>query len=259
MAEDQSVLHSVREGVGVIEINRPEKFNCISEGVLDGIAQAMESFEKDDGVRSVLVCSAGKNFCTGADLAQVLERLDRGEFAAFGDKGHAVFRALEESDLATVVAIQGLALAGGLELMLACDVAFAGEGARLGDQHAQYGLIPGWGGSQRLSRIVGVRRALDLMYSARWISAEEACSWGLVNYVVPDGELRGKAFEYCLRLAKRSRTGIGVMKRLAYDGLERTLADGLALEAKVVADAMRSSDTKEGLAAFQERREPNFS
>ena len=258
MSDEQQVLFRATGSVGIVEINRPDKFNCVSEEVLDGILAALDAFLPDRAIRSLLLCSVGKNFCTGADLAQVLGRIANDDFGAFGDKGHRVLRHLETCDLPVVAAVQGLALAGGLELMLACDVVFAAASARIGDQHAQYGLVPGWGGSQRLPRIVGPRRALDLMYSARWIGADEAQAWGLVNYVVADDQLREQALAYCETLGSRSRGGLAVMKRLCYDGLERTLEDGLELEAKVAADAMQSDDTKEGLAAFQERREPRF-
>ena len=121
-----------------------------------------------------------------ADLAEVLERLEGDTFDDFVARGHAVLRNLECAELPVVVAVHGLALAGGLELVLAGDVVFAAASAKFGDQHARYGLVPGWGGTQRLPRIVGARRALDLMFSARWIEASEARDWGLVNYVVDD-------------------------------------------------------------------------
>jgi enoyl-CoA hydratase len=160
--------------------------------------------------------------------------------------------------LPVVAAVHGLALAGGLEIMLACDVVFAGTGARFGDQHAQYGLVPGGGGSQRLPRIVGLRRALDLMYTNRWLDAQEAERWGLVNYVVADDELFDQALAYCEDLATKSRSGLAAMKRMSRQGLEGSLDAGLTLEAREVVDALLSDDTAEGLAAFQERRPPEF-
>ena len=142
--------------------------------------------------------------------------------------------------------------------MTACDVAFAARDARFGDQHAQYGLLPGFGGSQRLPRIVGVRRAMDLFLSARWIDAETALQWGLVNEVVEPGELHDAALAYCTALAGRSRSGLSTMKRLARQGLEGSLATGLAMEEDEVVAALLHDDVTEGLAAFRARRAPRF-
>jgi enoyl-CoA hydratase len=167
-------------------------------------------------------------------------------------------RRFEASPLPIVGAVHGLALAGGMELVMACDVIFAAENARLGDQHAAFGLVPGWGGTQRLPRIVGLRRALDLMYSARWLTAGEAQDWGLVNYVVADDELEEAALDYCRTLATRSPTGIAAMKRLARAGLEGSLDAGLALEERDIVPALGAADVDEGLAAFSERRTPAF-
>lgn len=258
MTETEVVRWSTEGHVGVVEINRPDKFNCLSTPVLDGIQAALDSFTRDAGVRALLVRGSGRHFCTGADLAEVLERLEGDTFDDFVARGHAVLRNLECAEMPVVVAVHGLALAGGLELVLAGDVVFAAASAKFGDQHARYGLVPGWGGTQRLPRIVGARRALDLMFSARWIEASEAREWGLVNYVVGDDALHAEALAYCETLTHRSRPGIACMKRLVYDGLEATLADGLALESGSVVGAMRSADAAEGLAAFREQREPNF-
>jgi enoyl-CoA hydratase len=129
---------------------------------------------------------------------------------------------------------------------------------RIGDQHAQYGLIPGWGGSQRFPRSVGLRRALDLLFSARWIDAPTALQWGLVNYVVELDKLRATALEYCTQLATRSRPGIAMMKRLARQGLDGTLEQGLDLEMAALVETLLGEDVAEGLAAFEERRAPVY-
>ena len=256
--EELAVIVSQRDSVGLIELNRADKFNCLSSGVHDLIEAALDQFEAEESVRSILVSGTGKHFCTGADLQEVQQFRQEQKFDQFIAHGHQVLRRLESSRLPVVAVVQGLCLAGGLELMLACDLVFAGESARFGDQHAQYGLVPGWGGSQRLPRIVGQRRALDLMFSGRWLDANTALDWGLVNYVLPDGELHEQAFEYCLGLGRRSRGGLMTMKRLVNDGLEGSLQRGLDLEIHVAAEAMASADVNEGLAAFAEKREPQF-
>jgi len=249
-----------QDGVGIIELARPDKFNCLSIAMHVGLQAAMDRFERaDSGVRAVLVRAQGRNFCTGADLDEVLSlRIDEQHVRRFIGPAHRALRRLEASPLPVVAACQGLALAGGLELMMACDVAFAARSARFGDQHAQFGLLPGFGGSQRLPRIVSLRRAMDLFVSARWIDAETALQWGLVNQVVEDGELWAAALDYCTALASRSRTGLATMKRLARSGLEGSLDAGLRMEEEQVIAGLLGPDVTEGLAAFGARRKPRF-
>ena len=207
---------SQQDGVGIITLNRPEQFNCLSMALHEALYEAMDQFEIDSTVRAVLIVANGKNFCTGADLEEVSGFRDSDEdIRAFLETGHDTLRKLETSPLPVVIAQQGLALAGGLELILAGDVVFAGQSAKLGDQHAQFGLIPGWGGSQRLTRLIGRRRAIELMLSARWLNAEQALDFGLVNYVVEDSTLFDSALAYCQQLCQRSSAGLALMKQLS--------------------------------------------
>ena len=255
----EAVLISVDGGVGVLTLNRPDKFNCISTELLDGLSAGMDRFEADTAVRAVLLNASGKQFCTGADLDEVLDRRQSAEtLTPFIGAIHEVTRRFEVSPLPVVAAVQGLALAGGMEIVVACDTVFAAERARIGCQHARYGLPPGGGGTQRLARLVGLRRALDLMFTARWLDSAEAERWGLFNHVVPDEELDTRARAYCADLAAKSRHGLAFMKGMARQGLEGPLEVGLALERDAVVAALQHSDVAEGLDAFQSRREPVF-
>ena len=238
---------------------RPHVFNCLSRQGFSLILQALRRYEADRSIHAVLIRAQGKNFCTGAELGEVKSLLaDRAGLDNFISHGHAVLAALEKSRLPIVVAVQGLCLAGGLELMMAADIAFAAKTARFGDQHGQFGLVPGWGGTQRLPRIVGLRRAMDLFLSVRWIDAETARDWGLVNYVAEDDALHADALAFCQKLSERSAPGMALMKRLARSGLDGTLAAGLAQEAREVVPALATADVAEGLAAFEARRPPVF-
>ena len=256
--EEPAVIVSERGCVGVIELNRAEKFNCLSTGVHQTIDAAIDQFESNTDIRALLISATGKHFCTGADLQEVVTYRGETRFDEFIRIGHRVLRRLETSPLPVVAAVQGLCLAGGLELMLACDVVFADEDAKFGDQHAQYGLVPGWGGSQRLPRLIGQRRAMDLMFSARWIDSQTALDWGLINYRTADDQLHDKAMDYCETLGSRSRGGLMTMKRLVVDGLSGPLEQGLELEIHVADEAMASRDVSEGLSAFAEKRKPVF-
>jgi enoyl-CoA hydratase len=260
MSADQPVRVSREGRVGVIELARPDKFNCLSLAVHRGFEAALDDFERaGSDVRAVLIRAQGKHFCTGADLTEVKSlRSDPAKIESFIRYGHRVLQRFETSPLPVVAACQGLALAGGSELMMACDVVFASSDFRIGDQHAQYGLVPGWGGSQRLPRIVGLRRALDLFYSARWIDAQTALSWGLVNYVVEPDKLAEASLAYCQQLTTRSRVGLATMKRLARQGLDRPLNEGLEMEQVQISRELLNDDVSEGLAAFEARRTPVF-
>lgn len=252
---------SVSGATGIIELSRPNAFNCLSSATFEALDQALDDFEKgDSGVRSILIRAQGKHFCTGADLTELKAvRCDPRSLEKFLQAGHAVLNRLQASPLPVVAAVQGLCLAGGLELVLSCDVVLAEAGARFGDQHGKFGIIPGWGGSQRLPRVIGLRRAKDLLLSARWIDAETALQWGLVNYVCEAGTLASASETYCRMLATRSRQGLASMKRLADNGLEGSLAEGLKLEEVDALNTLQLRDVEEGIAAFENRREPVFS
>lgn len=256
------VISSVEGNVGLIRINRADKFNCLSVAVHEGLQQALRAHENNVEVRAILLCSEGKHFCTGADLDEVQAKIAANDDAVireFIELGHKTCRDFEQTRLPVVGAVQGFCLAGGLEISLGCDLLFAADNAVFGDQHANYGLVPGWGGSQRLTRVIGFRRALDLMMSGRRLKAKEALEWGMVNYLVPAESLRDEALKYCHLLALKSAGGLSMMKSLAYEGSDLSLDEALKLEVNEATKGLQSEDVKEGLKAFGERREPVFS
>jgi enoyl-CoA hydratase len=246
--------------IGSIELARPEKFNAMSRAAMVAVREGLDSFERaDSGVRAILIHARGPHFCAGADLDESREWCRNSALLReFLEYVHETFRRIEASAIPVVGACQGMALAGGLELLLVCDVVFAAQDARFGDQHVQYGLVPAWGGSQRLPREIGLRRSLDLMYSGRRIDADTALQWGLVHYVVPTDQLLETAMGYCTTLAARSRPGTSAMKELARGGLDGSLVAGLGLELNRVVETMTGPDVEEGLAAFEARRPPVF-
>ncbi|NYT79309.1 enoyl-CoA hydratase/isomerase family protein [Alcaligenaceae bacterium] len=256
----KSLLNIGCEGrVGVIELARPEKFNCLSIDLFKELGSALDVFEQSDDIAALVICGQGKNFCTGAQLDEVeLIRADESRLREFMELGHHVLDRLENSRLPVFAAIEGLCLAGGLELMLACDIAFAGRSARLGDQHGQFGLVPGWGGSQRLPKVVGQRRALDLFLSVRWLDSKDALEWGLLNYVVDDGGARAAALAYAQKIGTRSAAGMALMKQLARFADRNAVSVGKKAEIDIAVSVLMSADVTEGLAAFKEKRKPNF-
>ncbi|MGE0484525.1 MAG: enoyl-CoA hydratase/isomerase family protein [Gammaproteobacteria bacterium] len=257
--ENGPLLYERDGAVAILTLNRPARFNCVSRGLLDALDAALATIETDVTVRAVLLQGAGKHFCTGADLDEVLAaRADAARLRAFVARGHAVFRRLERLPKPTVAAVHGLALAGGFELLLCCDVVVAARSARLGDQHAQYGLYPAWGSTVRLPRLVGRRRALELLYSARWLDADEALAWGLVNEVVDDETVGAAARAVAGRFATRNPGANAFVKRLSETTFELDLEDALAAEAAGAAAGLLTPNTGRGLAAFEARAEARF-
>ncbi len=256
---NEAVLLEIQNGVGVLMLNRPEKFNCLSSEVVAAFNKHLDVCATNRDVRALVIAANGKNFCTGADLDEVLgARAERKKLELFIGSGHKLLRRFEALDLPVIAAVQGLALAGGMELMMAADVAFADPTAKIACQHARYGLVPGWGGTQRLPRRIGLNRALELMVSGRWLEATEAKDWGLINQISEVGKVRDAAIAFAADLANKSRSGLAAMKRLARQGMDKTLDAGLTLEEQDVIDALLGADVDEGLAAFQQRRAPNF-
>lgn len=257
--ESEPVLVEIADRVGIATLNCPDRLNCISSALFAGLGKALDRFEHDGRVQVMLVRATGKHFCTGADLDEVTAaRKSDEDLKAFINGGHEVLLRLERSRLAVVVALHGLALAGGLELMMSTDVVIAARSARVGDQHAQFGLVPGWGGTQRLARLVGLRRALYLMFTAKWLSAAEALEWGLVSELVDDEDLADRSLAFCRQLAARNPEGVAAMKSLARRGLDLPLPEALRLEAEEVCVALQSENASEGLRAFKDRRDPVF-
>ena len=259
MSDSPLLAVSTLDSVGIIELARPAVFNCLSTAVFTAIEAAMMDFETRAEIRSIVIRGQGKHFCTGAELGEVkqVRQVDE-QLARFLAHGHRILERIEASPLPVIASVHGLCLAGGLELALACDLVFAAASARFGDQHAQFGLVPGWGGSQRLPRAIGLKRAFDLFFSARWIDAATAEQWGLVNRVIADEALAAETLAYAGSLGERSRAGLTMMKRLAREGFELPLDQGLRLEERDVAPLLRGEDVSEGLAAFEQRRAPRF-
>lgn len=259
MADRDLLDVRVENGTGVIELSRPDKLNCLSGAMLDGMAAALDAFESDRSVRSVLLRAKGKTFCAGADLEEVKQlRKNPAALRGLFERGHRTMSRFESSPLPVVASVQGACLAGGLELVLCSDVVFAAASARFGDQHAHYGLFPGWGATQRLPRIVGPRRALDLMFSAAWLDASTAERWGLVSHVVEDASLCSAAGAYCAMLGRRSRPALAAMKRAALGARNWDLAHGLVQETDAAVAINSGKDSGEGINAFESKRDPRF-
>jgi enoyl-CoA hydratase/carnithine racemase len=257
--ELSTVKYAARDGVVSIVLDRPAQLNAISPALLEDLDRACEAIERDAGARVVTLTAAGRAFCAGADLKAVRELTpDPVRWGGFMRLWHRVFNRIEALPLPVIAGVQGLALAGGLELVLVADLVIADESARLGDQHANFGLIAGGGGSQRLPRLVGARRAKELMLLGGWLSAAEALAWGLVNRVVPAGTVAAAVEEMAGGLAAKSVSASRTVKALVNRAFDTDLTGGLEMELHLASAHMRSADAAEGLRAFAEKRTPVF-
>lgn len=251
-----------REGaVARLTIDRPEKLNCLDVETLEGMLDAFDRVREDEAVRAVTVRGADGSFSAGADLAlfrAAVEDDDRATVEELIGTLHEVMNGLEELPVPTLAVVEGFALAGGLELLLSCDLRLATEDATVADQHANYGLVAGAGGTQRLQRQLPTALANELMYTGRRLSGTEAAEWGLVNRAVPAGRIDEAAAELESRLADKSRAAASLTKYLQRVGGRTDEGTGLELERRSVVDHYFGDDAREGFAAFVEDREPEF-
>ncbi|MEO8296857.1 MAG: enoyl-CoA hydratase/isomerase family protein [Burkholderiales bacterium] len=245
-----------------IELNRPQAMNSLSPSMLAELGAALDQVEQDRSVRCLVLTGSGSAFCAGADLKAVKDMAGQADpeaaTRAFLAAANALLSRIERLPLPVVAAVNGLALAGGLEIVLVCDLVVAAEQARFGDAHAKYGLIPGWGGSVRLPRKVGPNRAKQLMFTAEHLPATTLQAWGLVNQVVPADELQAAVEALCARIIDKSPLGLRRMKQLVDDGLQQPIDVALRAEAAMVDAHNHSHDRSEGLAAFAARRTPHY-
>jgi enoyl-CoA hydratase len=245
-----------------IRLNRPAVLNTLTPVIIDEINRALDLATQDQEIRSVVLTANGRAFCAGVDLSGT----QKGFGSADGDASVHVFIArilaltvrLETFPKPVIAAVNGIAVAGGFELVLACDLVVAAASAKLGDAHANFGLVPGAGGSVRLTRRVGVGRAKFLIFSGDFLSAQQMEQWGIVNQVVPDDELDAAVIRLTQHLARKSLIGLKHMKELINDGVELPLADALENEQRISQLHAQTWDRNEGLAAFNEKRAPVF-
>ena len=244
--------------IGIITINRPKALNALNADVLEDLKAVLDGVDQD-AVRCLIVTGAGeKSFVAGADIAQ-MSTLTKEEGEAFGKKGNDIFRALEVFPIPVIAAVNGFALGGGCELAMSCDFRICSDNAMFGQPEVGLGITPGFGGTQRLARLIGPGMAKQLIYSARNIKADEALRIGLVNAVYPQAELMDQAKKIAAGIAKNAPIAVRACKKAINEGLEACMDEAIVIEEKLVGSCFETADQKEGMGAFLEKRkDKNF-
>jgi len=251
-----TITYEKGEGIGIIKLNRPQRMNALSNEFLRELDLLIDDIKKDDEVRVLIITGDEKFFAVGADineLAGVITPKD-----AHLIEASSILNKLENLEKPVIAAVSGPALGGGCELALACDIRIASENAIFGQPEIRIGVIPGGGGTQRLSRLIGLGKAKELLYTGDSIDAQEAYRIGLVNKLVPVESLMDEAKKMALKLLKQPGFALKIIKMVVNDGINMDLRSALAYEARCFEILFSTEDQKEGMRAFMEKRKPIF-
>lgn len=262
MSHSPLIQVNINAGIAELRLNRPEAMNALSYGLVEQLSHELDVLKQREDIRVLLIRGEGRAFCAGGDLKFFREKIqgrDAAGFRKFLELCRDTFNKIEKFPCPTVAVVNGITVAGGLELLLSCDIAIAAESAKIGDGHAKYGIVPGGGAAIRLPRKIPVSIAKHLLFTGGLFPARQWLEWGLISEVAPDADLDKKVQEVCAAICRNSPLSMKVTKRLVNDGLEQPLST--ALESELLAwDAYSlSEDVLEGLEAFSQKREPVFS
>ena len=252
------VKYEQKDQVAVLTIDRQEALNALNSQVLCDLDEAITKAEQDESVRVVILTGAGRSFVAGADIGE-MKGFSAIDGKKFGVHGGSIFLRLENLSKPVIAAVNGFALGGGCELAMACDIRLASEKAKFGQPETGLGITPGFGGTQRLPRIVGTARAMELILTARNISAAEALEMGLVSHVYPPEELLDKAMELAQAIAANAQVAVRQSKAAIRRGLQTDMATGVAYESEAFALCFATEDQKDAMKAFLNKEKlPGF-
>ena len=256
--EFKNLLVATVDGVATLTINSPRTLNALNSEVLGELECALYELNLDDSVKAVVITGAGeKAFVAGADIKE-MSAMTAYEGHQFGLKGQRVMLLIKKMTKPVIAAVNGFALGGGLELALACDFIYASEKAKVGFPEVTLGIMPGFGGTQNLARLIGKNKANELIFTGKMIDAAKALAWGIVNEVFPPEELLPKALECAAAMARVGTLGVAYAKDAIVSGLDMTREDGFRYEASLFVVLFATGDQKEGMGAFVEKRKAEF-
>ena len=247
-------------GVATVMLARPDALNALSPALLEELSDALSVVAGDESLKALVLRGEGRAFCAGADLTYFDEAFkDPAHLPDYLQRINNTLFQLENLPIPVIAVVHGFALAGGLELMMACDMVLAADDARIGDQHVNFGLMPGGGSTQRLPRHVGMQRAMELLTTGRWLSGAEAVEWGLALRSTPQEELDSELEKLLAQIRTKSRPGLGWIKSVANRGKDLPIQDGVALESLAfVQYVATSTHPAAGVRAFKEKRSIQF-
>lgn len=248
----------IKNYIATITINRPEALNAMNRVVVAELKKAIEDCEENNDVGVIVISGSGdKAFVAGADIKSMQTMSGREAFE-FSREGQEMTMVIEKSPKPVIAAINGFALGGGCEIALACDIRIASENAKFSQPEVALGIIPGWGGTQRLPRLIGKGRAIEMITSGKMIDAEEALRIGLVNHIVPKMELTDAVNLLAKSIIKNGPAAVGASLKCIHMGYDKDLENGLDIELNAFADLFETDEQREGTTAFIEKRKPNF-
>ena len=254
----ENILFTTEDGIATLTFNRPKALNALNAALMDELSQALDEVAENEDVRVLILTGAGdKSFVAGADITE-LATFGPLQAKAFAHKGQAVISKLQGLAIPVIAAVNGFALGGGNEMALACDFIYASENANFGLPEIKLGLIPGFGGTQRLPRLIGANRAKEMIFTGKMISAAEALEIGMVNRVFIPDALMDEALNTARLIASKGKVSLRAAKQTVNGGLNVDLATGLDIECETFALCMASEDAKEGTTAFLEKRKASF-
>lgn len=254
----QTIRYEKKENIGIITINRPEALNALNSTVISELEQVISEVEKDETLGCMILTGEGRSFVAGADIGEQYP-MDVAAGRKWGQRGSAIFRRIEKLEIPTIAAVNGFALGGGCEIAMSCDIILASEKAKFGQPEVGLGITPGFSGTQRLPRRVGIAKAKELIFSGKMIKADEAKEIGLVNAVYAPEELMDGAMEMAKSFTVNAPIAVKYAKACIDRGMQMDIDDGIALENELFAMCFATADQKEGMSAFLEKRkEKNF-
>jgi enoyl-CoA hydratase len=254
----KNLLLDINEHVAVLTINRPDKLNALNNETLCELENAFKVLKNDDNIFVVILTGTGeKAFVAGADISEI-NKLNMLEGKKFAEFGQSVFSLIEKFDKPVIAAVNGFALGGGCELALSCHIRLASENAKFGQPEVTLGILPGYGGTQRLTRLINSGRATEMILTADMIDANEALRIGLVNKVYPASELQSNAFEMAVKIASKGQQAVRLALKAIKVVDEVSMHEGQNIEATLFALCCGTDDFKEGTKAFLEKRKPSF-
>lgn len=252
------ILIEVTDNIGWLKVNRPDSLNALNSEVVESLEYALRDLEQDVAVKVVVITGAGeKAFVAGGDIKEMAAIAPLAALA-FARKGQQMIEYIEKMHKPVIAAVNGYALGGGLELALACDFIYASDKAKLGLPEVTLGVIPGFGGTQNLPRLIGPNRAKELIFSGKILSAQQAKEWGIVNEVFPTEELSARVMEIAQAISRNGMIAVASAKDAIVNGLNMAKEDGLRYESSLFATLFTTEDQKEGMQAFIAKRKPEF-